>query len=91
MTIRPCGTDIGNGVLGDGFGYPFSNLVIEVANSEPSDQLLEELDLWISPETSVQVAIGIKIHMEKGCAVDGDVKSMEAIIYRRRSVLNPTQ
>jgi hypothetical protein len=91
MTIRPRGTNIGNGVLGDGFGYPFPNLVIEVANSELSVQLLEELELWISPETSVQVAIGIKIHMEKGCTVDGDVKSMEAILYRRRSVLNPTQ
>jgi hypothetical protein len=90
MSLNPKGGGFGNGVLDNGFGFPFPNLVVEVASSESLDQLLRELKRWISPETSVQVAIGIKIHGVAGSGVDGAVERIEGILFRR-NFLNPDQ
>jgi hypothetical protein len=89
MTIRPRSSQIGNGVLNDGFGYPFPNLVVESACEESREQLLEDLKTWMSPESSVQVAIGIKIYASKGGCMAAIphrrkvVEKIEAILYRR--------
>ena len=88
MTIRPTGIHIGDGVLDDGFGFPFPTLVVEAAFAESREQLLEDLELWVSPQTSVQVAIGIKIHgrevRHEGRVVD-TVEAIEAILLRRNA------
>jgi hypothetical protein len=88
MTMRPTGLRIGDGVLDDGFGFPFPTLVVEAAFAESREQLLEDLEMWISPKTSVQVAIGIKIHgregRHEGRAVD-TVEAIEAIMLRRNA------
>jgi hypothetical protein len=48
--------------LENGQRMPFPNVVWEVANSHESLQVLhDELDLWLSIYTTVQVAIGIKL------------------------------
>ena len=88
MTIRPTGIRIGDGVLDDGFGFPFPTLVVEAAFAESREQLLEDLEMWISPITSVQVAIGIKIHGREG-RCEGravvTVEAIEAIVLRRNA------
>jgi hypothetical protein len=90
MTMRPSDIVIGNGVLDDGFGFPFPTLVVEVAFAESRGQLLEDLAVWISPKSSVQVAIGIKIHAREAARADckgtGDaepIDAVDAVLYRR--------
>jgi hypothetical protein len=60
--VRPVQLVIGGNVLDAGFGRPFANLVVEVAYKHESLKLLQnELLIWIGSNTSVQVAIGVKI------------------------------
>jgi hypothetical protein len=72
MSLSPAGLTIGGDILDDGKGFPFPNVVIEVAyKNEPLDSIRENVGLrdviqnWLSPATSVQVAIGIKIFMAR--------------------------
>jgi hypothetical protein len=65
MSISPVGLSVGEGILDDGKGFPFPNVVIEVAyKNEPLQSSRENVGLrdiirnWLS---SVQVKIGIKI------------------------------
>jgi hypothetical protein len=65
MSISPVGLTVGEGILDDGKGFPFPNVVIEVAyKNEPLQSSRENVGLrdiirnWLS---SVQVKIGIKI------------------------------
>jgi hypothetical protein len=90
MSIGPRNGGIGNGMLDNGYGFPFPNLIVEVACSESREDLIKDLETWMSPRTSVQVAIGIKIQMCKGNSVDGAVETIEAILYRRNTP-NPEQ
>jgi hypothetical protein len=100
LSMQPSDILIGDGVLNDGFGFPFPTLVVEVAFAESRAQLLEDLERWISPETSVQVAIGIKIHGSKhsaessdggrresgeGSGDGGPIEAIDAFLYRRSS------
>jgi hypothetical protein len=70
MSLSPAGLAIGGDILDDGDGSPFPNIVIEVAfKNEPLDPvpgshsvgLREVIQNWLSPQTSVQVVIGIKV------------------------------
>lgn len=62
MSISPAGLAVGGNILDNGKGFPFPNVIIEVAYKNESLNLLrEELENWMLPETSVQVAIGIKL------------------------------
>ncbi|CEG40560.1 uncharacterized protein PHALS_10749 [Plasmopara halstedii] len=62
MSISPVGLTIGGRIMDNGKGFPFPNVVIEVAyKNESLDLLRGGLDNWMLPETSVQVAIGIKL------------------------------
>jgi hypothetical protein len=72
----------------DEYRFLFPSLV-EIAVSESRSDLLADLRAWISDQTWVQAAIGIKIYTRRGSALDG---RMEAIVYRRRNVhnLNPS-
>jgi hypothetical protein len=93
MTLLPFASLIGNGVLDDGFGFPIPTLIVEVAFAESREQLLEDLNLWISPQSSAQVVIGIKIHGTKESSdyeSPGTIQAIEAILYRR-NVPNPEQ
>jgi hypothetical protein len=57
-------------------GDTFPTLVLEVAfENESAPVLLEELALWVSAATSVQVAIGIKLYPVS--------KKLRAIMFRR--------
>jgi hypothetical protein len=88
MAFLPTRGLIGNGVLDDGFGFPFPTLVVEAAFAEPREQLIEDLELWMSPRTSVQVAIGIKIHGSRECSEDGaaeTISAIDAVLYRRNA------
>ena len=91
-TAEPKRRDPGEGNGGrmeDGYGFLFPNLVVEIAVSESRSDLLADLRTWISDQTSVQVAIGIKIYTRRGSTVDGPLEGMEAIVFRRRNVQNP--
>jgi hypothetical protein len=70
--------------------FPFPNLVIEVAHSNKSQPKLKtELRNWISDDTSVQVAIGIKIF---GPRVNGITSVLVlALVYQRDCPLNQEQ
>jgi hypothetical protein len=70
MSITPAGLAIGGDILDIGEGVPFPNIIIEVAyKNEPLDPHRESRSVgfrdvirhWLSPQTSVQVVIGIKI------------------------------
>jgi hypothetical protein len=70
MSLTPAGLAIGENILDNGKGCPFPNIVIEVAyKNEPLDLhrgsqsvgLRDVIRNWLSPQTSVQVVIGIKI------------------------------
>ena len=89
MSLGQRGRNIGNGMLDNGFGFPFPNLIVEVACSESREDLIKDLETWMSPRTSVQVAIGIKIQVCQGHSVDGAVETI-AILYRRNTP-NPEQ
>jgi hypothetical protein len=85
--LRPVQLAIGGNVLNAGFGRPFPNLVVEVAYKHESLLTLQnELHAWIGNNTSVQVAIGIKIF---GLRKNGSCR-MLALLYRR-GVAGPTQ
>jgi len=74
-------------VLDKGDGLPFPNVVLEVAYEHESKPTLEaELNLWMSPLTSVQVAIGIKIFKQRA----GGSRAMLALLYQR-PVYGPPQ
>lgn len=61
-SMTPVGLTIGCAVLECLSGFPFPNLVIEVAYKNLSlDALRTKLTRWMSAQTSVQVAIGVKI------------------------------
>jgi hypothetical protein len=62
-------------------GDAFPNIVWEVAFQNEQDSLIEELLLWISPSTSVQVAIGVKILDQR--LLDKTVR-MTAFMYRKK-------
>jgi hypothetical protein len=49
MTLYPKKSLIGNWVLDNGFGFPFPTLVVEAAFAETREQLLEDLEIWMSP------------------------------------------
>jgi hypothetical protein len=69
-------------VLDQGDGFPFPNIVIEIAYQNESFQLLlDELASWISEFTSVQIALGVKIF---GRRVDGS-RRLVAILLRRNA------
>jgi hypothetical protein len=91
MTMRPFRLHIGNGVLDDGFAFPFPTLVAEVAFAESRAQLLEDLEMWMSPKSSVQVVIGIKIHGRKEGRVRDTIQAIDAILYRRSAPVIPEQ
>ena len=91
MTMRPFRLHIGNGVMDDGFSFPFPTLVAEVAFAESRAQLLEDLEMWMSPKTSVQVVIGIKIHGRKEGRVRDTIQAIDAILYRRSAPVIPEQ
>jgi hypothetical protein len=70
MSLTPAGLAIGGNILDIGEGVPFPNIIIEVAyKNEPLDPHRESRSVglrdvirnWLSPQTSVQVVIGIKI------------------------------
>jgi hypothetical protein len=70
MSLTPGGLAIGGNILDNGKGAPFPNIIIEVAyKNEPLDPhrgsqsvgLRDVIWNWLSPQTSVQVVIGIKI------------------------------
>ncbi len=90
-SMNPADGGFGIGVLDGGFGFPFPNLVVEVASAERRKPLLADLSAWISTRTSVQVAIGIKITTPKGKSVDSPPKKIEAFLYRRSAPANPEQ
>jgi hypothetical protein len=65
----------------------FPNVVWEVAYlNEDEDTLIQELLLWISPYSSVQVAIGVKIHDLR--SVDNTVR-MTAYMFRKQQTNQP--
>jgi hypothetical protein len=67
MSLTPLGLPIGGNILDNGHGCPFPNLVIEVAyKNEPLNGLRGVVLDWLSPQTSVQVAIGIKVFIRRG-------------------------
>ena len=78
ISLFPSRSSIGNGVLDDGYGFPTPTLVVEIAYSESRAQLLRELAAWISADTSVQVAIGIKMY-----PYETESDKAEALVYRR--------
>ena len=80
----------GDGVLDDGFGYPFPTLVMNVATSDSCDELLKDLRAWISPATSVQVAIGFMVYTLFAGEKKETVQKVEAFVFRR-NVQNPEQ
>jgi hypothetical protein len=88
--IGPKRRPTGDGVLDDGFGYPFPTLVMNVATSHSCDSLLKDLRAWISPETLVQVAIGFMVYTLHGGEKDETVQKVEAFVFRR-NVQNPEQ
>jgi len=62
MSLSPVGLTIGGSIMDNDNGFPFPNLVIETAfKNEPLNGLCQVIDQWMLPQTSVQVAIGIKI------------------------------
>jgi len=70
MSLTPAGLAIGGNILDNGKGCPFPSIVIEVAyKNEPLDPhcgsqsvgIRDVIRNWLSPQTSVQVVIGIKI------------------------------
>jgi hypothetical protein len=68
-------------------GQAFPNVVWEVAYlNEDEDTLIQELLLWISPLSSVQVAIGVKIHDLR--SVDNTVR-MTAYMFRKQQTNQP--
>ncbi len=91
MAYRPFELRIGNGVLDDGFGFPFPTFVAEAAFAESGAQLLEDLEMWMFPISSVQVAIGIKIHGRKEGDGRDTIYAIDAILYRRSALANPEQ
>jgi len=88
--IGPMRRPIGDGVLDDEFGYPFPTLVMNVATSDSCDKLFKDLGAWISPETSVQVAIGFMVYTLFGGEKKETVQKVEAFVFRR-NVQNPEQ
>jgi hypothetical protein len=74
--------------LHDGFGYRFPNLVMDVASAASCQQLLNGLSALMSPETSVQVAIGFMYYICDGS--DEAVEKVEAFLFRRNKQ-NPDQ
>jgi hypothetical protein len=68
-------------------GQAFPNVVWEVAYlNEDEDTLIQELLLWISPYSSVQVVIGVKIHDLR--SVDNTVR-MTAYMFRKQQTNQP--
>ena len=70
MSITPSGLSVGGNILDIGEGAPFPNIIIEVAyKNEPLDPhrgsrsvgLRDVIWNWLSPHTSVQVVIAIKV------------------------------
>ncbi len=62
MSLSPAGLTIGGNIMDNGTGNPFPNLVIETAfKNESLNDLHQVIADWMLPQTSVQVAIGIKI------------------------------
>jgi len=62
MSLSPAGLTIGGSIMDDGYGFPFPQVVIEIAyKNESLSGLCKVIDHWMLPQTSVQVAIGIKI------------------------------
>ena len=62
MSISPAGLTIGGSIMDNGYGYPFPHVIIEIAyKNESLSGLRRVIDHWMLPQTSVQVAIGIKI------------------------------
>jgi hypothetical protein len=85
--LRPIQLVVGGNVLDAGFGCPFPNIVVEVAyKNESLANLQNELHAWIGNNTSVQVAIGVKIF---GLRDDGS-RRMLALLYQR-GVVGPAQ
>jgi hypothetical protein len=82
MSILPKGLQIGlNGVLSFGFGKPFPNFIVESAFSENVGHMIQSCQAWISPLTSVQVAIGINIEYLADPVTGW--RAMEAYLFRR--------
>ncbi len=86
LSLTPSGLTIGGNILDDGKGFPFPNIVIEVAfknealDPDPRSQSVGFRDVignWLSPQTSAQVAIGLKIFT-------GRRRSYRAILGIRR-------
>jgi hypothetical protein len=90
-SLTPRALRVGGGIkhIGDRRGiFPFPNLVIEVAHSNESlPKLKIELRNWISDDTSVQVAIGIKIFAPR---VNATTRIL-ALVYQRDCPHNPEQ
>ncbi len=62
MSISSGGLMIGGSIMDNGYGFPFPHVVIEIAyKNESLNGLCKIIDHWMLSQTSVQVAIGIKI------------------------------
>ncbi|KAL3665288.1 hypothetical protein V7S43_009916 [Phytophthora oleae] len=78
VLLTPVDLDVGGGVLAAAHNAPFPNVIIEVAYKNGSLPLLRaKLQRWMDHDTSVQVAIGIKIFV-------GPVTSRRVAILHRR-------
>ncbi len=55
--------------MDNGYGYPFPQVVIKIVyKNESLNGLCQVIEHWMLPQTSVQVAIGIKIFVtSQGC------------------------
>ena len=89
ISFAPRGLKVGGPIKCMGTGSkPFPNLVLEVAyRNESLSQLKMELMTWISRQTSVMVAIGIKIFTTR---VDRS-RRMLILVYTRNTGRNPQQ
>ncbi|CAK4088231.1 unnamed protein product [Aphanomyces euteiches] len=62
LALTPVGLSVGGPILQSSRGFAFPNVVVEIAYKNDSlPRLRAKLARWMSDETSVQVAIGIKI------------------------------
>ncbi len=62
MSHSPASLTIGGNIMDNGYGYPFPHVIIEIAyKNESLAGLHQVIDHWMLRQTSVQVAIGIKI------------------------------
>jgi hypothetical protein len=81
--LIPDQVQVGGDVLAAYDNRPFPNIALEVAyRNEDYDKLVQELLELISPWTSVQVAIGIKIENQRHHEEEGDVL-MTAYVFKR--------